>query len=62
MLLPAKFLGGFSGDIVDATDYVFFFGYAALLGLPAILLILFLMRVLNADRLRAAERASLGSG
>jgi MFS transporter, PAT family, beta-lactamase induction signal transducer AmpG len=45
MLLPAKFLGGFSGDIVDATDYVFFFSYAAVLGLPAILLVLVLMRV-----------------
>jgi PAT family beta-lactamase induction signal transducer AmpG len=45
MLLPAKFLGGFSGDIVDATDYVFFFSYAAVLGLPAILLVLYLMRV-----------------
>jgi PAT family beta-lactamase induction signal transducer AmpG len=45
MLLPAKFLGGFSGDIVDATDYVFFFTYAAMLGLPAILLVLALMHV-----------------
>jgi len=45
MLLPAKFLGGFSGDIVDATDYVFFFTYAAVLGLPAILLVVVLMRV-----------------
>lgn len=45
MLLPAKLLGGFSGDIVDATDYVFFFGYAAALGLPAIFLVLYLMRV-----------------
>jgi PAT family beta-lactamase induction signal transducer AmpG len=52
MLLPAKLLGGFSGDIVDATGYVMFFGYAALLGVPAILLVLYLMRVLNADRLR----------
>jgi PAT family beta-lactamase induction signal transducer AmpG len=43
MLLPAKFLGGFSGDIVDATDYVFFFSYAATLGVPAILLVLYLM-------------------
>ncbi len=45
MLLPAKLLGGFSGDIVDATDYVYFFTYAAMLGLPAILLVLALMRV-----------------
>ncbi|CAD7853214.1 MAG: AmpG permease [Olavius algarvensis Gamma 1 endosymbiont] len=45
MLLPAKFLGGFSGDIVDATDYAFFFTYVAMLGLPAILLVLALMRI-----------------
>ncbi len=50
MLLPAKFLGGFSGDIVDAWGYVNFFVYAAALGLPAILLILYLMRRLNVDR------------
>ena len=43
MLLPAKFLGGFSGDIVDAGGYVFFFSYAASLGVPAILLVLYLM-------------------
>jgi PAT family beta-lactamase induction signal transducer AmpG len=55
MLLPAKFLGGFSGDIVDVTNYGLFFSYAAMLGLPAILLILYLMRVLNADRLVIAR-------
>jgi len=54
MLLPAKFLGGFSGDIVDATDYVVFFTYAAALGLPAILLVLALMRI----ELPRAEPAS----
>jgi len=54
MLLPAKFLGGFSGDIVDATNYVVFFTYAAALGLPAILLVLALMRI----ELPRAEPAS----
>ena len=44
MLLPAKFIGGFSGEIVDAEGYVFFFIYTALLGVPAILLILYLMK------------------
>jgi PAT family beta-lactamase induction signal transducer AmpG len=43
MLLPAKFLGGFSGDIVDAEGYVFFFSYAACLGVPAVLLVLYLI-------------------
>ncbi len=63
MLLPAKFLGGFSGDVVDATDYVFFFSYAAVLGLPAILLVLYLMRVRNgspADRTRELARDRAG--
>mgnify|MGYP001819235129 FL=1 len=44
MLLPAKFIGGFSGDVVDANGYVFFFIYTAMLGIPAILLILYLMK------------------
>ena len=44
MLLPAKFLGGFSGDVVDAAGYVYFFSYAAILGLPAIVLVVYLMR------------------
>lgn len=43
MLLPAKFIGGFSGDIVDATSYVHFFTYSAALGIPAIVLILVLI-------------------
>ncbi len=41
--LAGKFLGGFSGIIVDASSYQAFFIYAAALGLPAILLVLFLM-------------------
>jgi PAT family beta-lactamase induction signal transducer AmpG len=41
--LAGKFLGGFSGIIVDATSYQVFFIYAAALGLPAILLVLLLM-------------------
>ncbi len=42
MLLPAKFLGGFSGEIVDQFGYVNFFIYAGCLGLPAILLAIYL--------------------
>lgn len=44
MTLPAKFLGGFSGWIVDAEGYALFFLYAALLGTPAILLSAWLTR------------------
>ena len=43
MTLPAKFIGGFSGWVVDTTDYAFFFLYTGLLGLPAILLVMYLM-------------------
>ncbi len=39
MTLPAKFLGGFSGIIVDDFGYPQFFVYAAALGIPAILLV-----------------------
>ncbi|WP_299391633.1 MFS transporter [Pelagibius sp.] len=41
--LFGKFVAGFSGVIVDAEGYVFFFVYASLLGIPAILLVLYLM-------------------
>jgi PAT family beta-lactamase induction signal transducer AmpG len=43
MTLPAKFISGFSGVVVDNTGYTFFFIYAACLGIPAILMVLFLM-------------------
>jgi len=36
MVLPGKLLGGFSGVVVDAVGWVTFFGYAFLMGLPAI--------------------------
>ena len=52
--LPGKFLGGFSGVIVDATNYVTFFTYAAALGLPAVVICLVLMRY--GDRLKPAEQ------
>ena len=44
MTLPAKFLGGFSGIVVDTQGYFVFFVYAALLGTPAILLTIYLLR------------------
>jgi PAT family beta-lactamase induction signal transducer AmpG len=44
MLLPAKFVGGFSGDVVEAFGFVPFFIYTALLGIPAIILISYLIR------------------
>jgi len=43
MTLPGKFLGGPSGWIVDQAGYVFFFFYASALGIPAMLLVIYLM-------------------
>lgn len=44
MLLLPKFIGGFSGVVVDASSYPVFFLYAAALGLPSVFLILILMK------------------
>lgn len=44
MTLPGKFISGFSGWVVDSLGYVEFFVIAALLGLPAIILVLVLIR------------------
>ena len=43
MTLPAKIIGGFSGIVVEAAGYAYFFLYAGLLGAPALLLIIYLM-------------------
>jgi PAT family beta-lactamase induction signal transducer AmpG len=40
MTLPGKFFSGFSGFVVDASDYSTFFLIAAGLGIPAILIVL----------------------
>lgn len=44
MTLPAKLLGGFSGVVVDNFGYDTFFVYASAVGLPAIILVIILMR------------------
>ncbi len=44
MTLPGKFVGGYSGVVVDAAGYAPFFIYAALLGIPAILLAYYVAR------------------
>ena len=54
MTLPGKFLGGFTGLAVDSIGYVEFFISAALAGLPAIVLVLVLMR---AERNQAVRHA-----
>lgn len=55
MTLPAQFLGGFSGIVVDNFGYYAFFIYASAVGLPAISLVLLLMRN---ERLTTAYRGN----
>ncbi len=50
MTLPGKFIGGFSGIIVDGYGYVSFFVYASAIGVPAVLLVLYLMQRINVDQ------------
>lgn len=45
MTLPGKFQSGFSGVIVDHVGYSWFFAYAAVMGIPAIVLALVLWRL-----------------
>ena len=51
MTLPAKIIGGFSGIVVEAAGYAWFFLYAGFLGAPALMLIIYLMKkpLLSAD-------------
>ena len=44
MTLPAKFIGGFSGFVVEAAGYAYFFIYTAAIGLPAIVLAAWFVR------------------
>lgn len=44
MTLPAKLMGGFSGVVVDTFGYHTFFVYASAVGLPAIVLVIVLIR------------------
>jgi len=43
MTLPGKFLGGFSGILVADFGYAEFFTISAIMGIPAVILVLFLM-------------------
>lgn len=44
MTLPGKFISGFSGLVVDHFGYIEFFLLSSAVGIPAILLVLYLMR------------------
>ncbi|WP_404361749.1 AmpG family muropeptide MFS transporter [Marinobacter sp.] len=56
MTLPGKFLGGFSGMVVARYGYMEFFFVSALMGIPAILLALWMMR--HGARLDEVSRAN----
>ncbi len=60
MTLPGKVLSGFSGIVVDASNYFYFFIYTTVLGIPAIVLVMYLMRRYNIDSITepAAEKTS----
>lgn len=45
MTLPAKLVGGLSGEIVDGYGYDIFFVYAAIIGIPAIILVILVIRI-----------------
>ena len=57
MTLPGKFLSGFGGIIVDALGYPTFFTLSAALGLPAVLLIIVLIRSQATDTAVDADGA-----
>lgn len=59
MTLPGKFISGFSGWVVDTSGYSEFFIIAALLGLPAIVLVSVLMRY--EQHLRSSADESISS-
>ena len=56
--MPGKLTAGFSGVVVEHVGYASFFTYAAMLGIPAILLVLFLMTRKNLHAPPAPEPAA----
>jgi PAT family beta-lactamase induction signal transducer AmpG len=44
MTLPGKVIGGAAGAVVDTLGYPLFFVYSCLTGVPAMLLVIYLMR------------------
>ncbi|WP_406565644.1 AmpG family muropeptide MFS transporter [Marinobacter fonticola] len=58
MTLPGKFIGGFSGIVVESFGYDQFFLVSAVMGIPAILLAWYMLR--HGDRLDALAPANEG--
>jgi MFS transporter, PAT family, beta-lactamase induction signal transducer AmpG len=61
MTLPGKFIGGFAGLVVDHFGYILFFVYSACIGIPAVLLVLYLIHRMNVDRIAAGNPAEARS-
>lgn len=55
--LPGKLLGGFSGVVVDHFGYLVFFLYTSALGIPALLLVIYLARRMGPDGIGKAPQA-----
>jgi PAT family beta-lactamase induction signal transducer AmpG len=55
MLLLPKFIGGFSGVMVDSIGYAAFFMITASMGIPVIVLILLAMRYLPATKVNSGK-------
>jgi len=63
MTLPGKFIGGFSGIVVDSHGYTLFFLAASVLGIPAILLALWWLtreKSVSKENNRSEERELTG--
>ena len=58
MTLPGKFISGFSGIVVDHTGYFDFFILAGLLGLPAIVLTLIMIKYFSTDQKIESNRST----
>ena len=61
MTLAGKFISGWSGVVVEIAGFPVFFLYAAGTGIPAIVLVWFLMRRMNADEIRRRDAAALAA-
>jgi PAT family beta-lactamase induction signal transducer AmpG len=49
MTLIPKVMGGYSGTIVDAMGYQWFFSFTAIIGVPVLILILLIQRYVKVD-------------
>lgn len=58
MTLPGKVIGGAAGAVVDALGYPLFFVYSALIGVPAMLLVVYLMWAAPVDEAAISRESS----